>query len=161
MRIDGILLALGLGVASPAFAQEGPSAADSAAIMSAMHNWERGWAAYDPELASRDYSADADWTNAFGARRIGGDSIRLALTEVFRNPAVTAGTTNYEYHDLRFIGRDVALLRSRAIREGQRLADGSSPTRRINHLRVFARLDGSWKIVSHLIADERTPGQPR
>lgn len=161
MRLYGILLALGLGVASPAFAQEGPAAADSAAIMSAMNNWEQGWDVYDPELASRDYSDDADWTNAFGARRIGRDSIRMALTEVFRNPAVTAGNTNYEYHDLRFVGRDVALLRSRAIREGQQLADGSSPTRRINHLRVFARLEGSWKIVSHLIADERTVGQAR
>lgn len=135
--------------------------ADSAAIMSAMSNWERGWDVYDAHLASRDYSNDADWTNAFGARRIGRDSIRALLAEVFRMPPVAAGRTEYEYHALRFITPDVAVLRSRAIREGQLLADGSSPPRHINHLRVFVKRNDKWKIISHLISDERTPGQPR
>lgn len=161
MRYRQILLFLGLAVTCPAFGQERPAAADSAAILSAIANWERGWEVYDPELVSRDYSEDADWTNAFGMRRIGRQSIRAALTEVFRMPAVTAGRTEYEYHDLRFPTPDVALLRSRAIREGQLLADGSSEPRRINHLRVFVKRYGRWEIISHLIGDERTPGQPR
>lgn len=143
------------------FAQAHASSSDSATIMQAVSNWERGWEIYDAELASRDYSDDADWTNAFGMRRIGRDSIRSLLTAVFEISAVTAGVTRYEYHDLRFLSETVALLRSRAIREGQQLADGTAEVRRINHLRVFARRSGQWEIVSHLIADERTPGQAR
>lgn len=104
--------------------------------MTAMANWEQGWDVYDAELASRDYADDADWTNAFGMRAIGRDSIQGVLRRVFEMRAVTAGTTDYEYHDLRFLTPDAALLRSRAIREGQLLADGSSPPRHINHLRV-------------------------
>lgn len=60
-------------------------------------------------------------------------------------PTVMAGDTDYEYHDLRFLNPGTALLRSRAIRTG---------------LRVFVQRHGRWQIVSHLIADERTPGQP-
>jgi hypothetical protein len=45
---------------------ENASAADSAAIMSAVANWERGWEVYDPELATRDYSAEADWISGEG-----------------------------------------------------------------------------------------------
>lgn len=75
--------------------------------------------------------------------------------------AVTAGKTRHEFHDLRFLSPDIALLRSRAIREGQLLADGTAQVRRIGHLRVFMRQGGERLIVSHLIADERTPGRPR
>jgi uncharacterized protein (TIGR02246 family) len=142
-------------------AQVHGSSTDSMTIMQAVANWERGWEIYDAELASRDYSDSADWTNAFGMRRIGRDSIHATLAAVFTISAVTAGVTQYEYHDLRFLSDTVALLRSRAIREGQQLADGTAEVRRINHLRVFARPAGQWKIVSHLIGDERTPGQAR
>lgn len=78
---------------------------------------------------------------------------------MFRIQAVTAGSTEYEYHDLSFPDPDIALLRSRAIREGQLVA-GRPEVRRISHLRVFANRNGRWEIISHLIADERTPGQP-
>lgn len=145
-----------------ASSQSPATAGDSAAIMAAVNNWEQGWAARDAELAARDYSRDADWTNAFGMRRIGRDSIRAMLTQVFKLPFVMSGRTEYEYHDLRFLGPEVALLRSRAIRAGQQLPNGQvEQPRRINHLRVFARPEGNWVIVSHLIADERTPGEPR
>lgn len=161
MLIAGITIVAQVTLCQNASAQGFGTPADSSAIMAAVERWERGWEVYDPELAARDYSDDADWTNAFGMRRIGRDSIQSLLTEVFGVSAVTAGTTRYEYHDLDFLSPDIALLRSRAIREGQQLADGTAPVRRIGHLRVFRKRAGEWLIVSHLIADERTPGQPR
>jgi len=162
MKLLVPLAALLFSGTSVAGAQSSPSAADSAAILGAIANWERAWTIQDPELAARDYAADADWTNAFGARQLGRDSIEARLTQIFQLPFVTAGSTQYEYHDLRFLGRDVALVRSRSLRAGQQLADGRvQETRRINHLRVFIKRDGRWLIVSHLIGDERTPGQPR
>ncbi len=95
-------------------------------------------------------------------RRVGRDSIEALLTTVFKLPFVTAGVTTYEYHDLRLVGAGVAILRSRAVRTGQQLPDGTvEAPRRINHLRVFVRQDGRWEIVSHLIGDERTPGRAR
>lgn len=154
-------LAFHLSNCDMVLAQSSGRSADSTAIVQAIARWERGWEIYDAELAARDYSSDADWTNAFGMRRIGRDSIQALLRRVFEVPAVTAGATRYEYHDLRFLGETIAMLRSKAIREGQQLADGATEIRRINHLRVFARVDGQWTIVSHLVADERTPGQAR
>lgn len=141
---------------------ESQVATDSTAIMQAVERWERAWTMQDPVLAARDYAADADWTNAFGMRRIGRASIEVLLKEVFSLPFVMAGDTEHQYHDLRFLGEGVATVRSLALREGQQLPDGTvEPTRRTNHLRVFANRGNGWVIVSHLIGDERTPGQPR
>jgi uncharacterized protein (TIGR02246 family) len=142
-------------------AQASATGADSTAVLAAIANWERGWEAYDATLASRDYSDDADWTNAFGMRQEGRDSIRALLQTVFQVPAVNAGSTRYEFHDLRFLSANVAMVRSRATRTGQELADGTAEVRRINHLRVFRKANDRWQIVSHLISDERTPGQAR
>lgn len=161
MRLMSTLLALSM-VCTPSVYAQTASSADSAAIMGALQNWERAWEVLDPELAARDYSDDADWTNAFGMRRTGRVEIQALLTEVFALPFVTAGSTTYQYHDLTFAAHDIALLRSLALREGQQLPDGTvEETRRTNHLRVFARRNGNWLIISHLIGDERTPGQPR
>ena len=116
----------------------------------------------DAGLAAQDYSDDADWTNAFGMRRIGREEIQKLLEEVFQLPFVMAGSTRYEYHDFKYVEPATVLLRSRAIRTNQQLADGETePPRRINHLRVFSKRGERWVIVSHLIADERTPGKPR
>lgn len=148
--------------ASALHAQDSPAAADSAEILAAIANWERAWTIHDAELGAQDYAEDADWTNAFGMRRIGRDSIEALLEEVFRLPFVMAGNTEYEYHDLRMVAEDVVLLRSRAIRTGQQLPDGTvQQPRRINHLRVFVKRGGRWVISSHLVGDERTPGEPR
>lgn len=159
-------LAVGCGETRPADDGTAPavsgSKADSAAIMATIANWERAWEIRDPVLAARDYAEDVDWTNAFGMRQIGRDSLQARLAEIFELPFVMAGHTEYEYHDLRFLGPGVALIRSRSIRSGQQLPGGRvQEPRRINHLRVFVKRDGRWVIVSHLIGDERTPGQPR
>ena len=136
--------------------------ADRDAVMQALHRWEQAWVDKDAELAARDYSDDADWTNAFGMRRIGREAIQELLEEVFQLPFVMAGSTSYEYHDFIYVGPGTILLRSHAIRTNQQLPSGTTePPRRINHLRVFSKRGGRWVIISHLIADERTPGKPR
>ncbi|MEZ4376904.1 MAG: SgcJ/EcaC family oxidoreductase [Gemmatimonadales bacterium] len=161
MTTRAVFLTLLLAVPAAAAAQH-ISAGDSTAILAAVERWERGWATKEAALASQDYAADADWTNAFGMRRIGRPAIHELLTEVFTLPFVMAGDTEYEYHDLQVLSPQVVLLRSRAIRTGQQLPDGTvEEPRRTNHLRVFAKRDGGWRIVSHLIGDERTPGEPR
>lgn len=161
MRLRYLLVAIAVFLPLPLASQE-LTASDSTAILGAMERWEEGWRVKDAVLASEDYSDQADWTNAFGMRRIGKPAIRQLLSEVFELPFVMAGDTEYEYHALQALGPDIALLRSRAIRTGQQLPDGTvEEPRRTNHLRVFKKTDGAWRIVSHLIGDERTPGQPR
>lgn len=136
--------------------------ADSSAIFKTMDNWNKAWKIRDAKLAVQDYTEDADWTNAFGMRRIGKDSIQALLEQAFNLPFVMAGESEYEYHDLTFLTKDVALLRSRNIRVGQQLPDGTvTEPRKISHLRVYIKQNDKWLIASHLIGDERTPGKPR
>jgi uncharacterized protein (TIGR02246 family) len=111
---------------------------DSSAIFKTMANWNKAWETRDAKLAVQDYTEDADWTNAFGMRRVGRDSIQVLLEYVFSLPFVMAGQSNYEYHDLKFLNSDIAILRSRNIRNGQKLPNGQiEEPRRINHLRFI------------------------
>ena len=161
MRIKPLLLTL--AALSPLSVEaQAISVADSTAVFDAMERWEEAWRINDARLAAFDYSGDADFTNAFGMRRIGQAAIQQLLEEVFDLGFVMAGDTEYEYHHMTALSSDVILLRSRAIRTGQQLPDGTvEEPRRTNHLRVFGREAGVWKIVSHLIGDERTPGRAR
>ena len=56
---------------------------------------------------------------------------------------------------------DVALLRSKLVRKGQKMPDGSAMAdRHIHHLRVLERREGRWVIVSHLISQAQPKGEP-
>jgi uncharacterized protein (TIGR02246 family) len=156
------LAASSLACAPPAPDAPTLLAADSVAILGAIERWETAWQVHDPALAAQDYADDADWTNAFGMRRIGRADIEELLGEVFSLGFIMAGETEYEYHTFQVPTPDVVILRSRAIRTGQQLPDGTvEEPRRTNHLRVFQRRDEGWLIISHLIGDERTPGEVR
>jgi uncharacterized protein (TIGR02246 family) len=145
----------------PANAQLPLTTADSTQISEAPDNWGKAWRELDAELAVRAYAEDADWTNAFGTRRIGRSEIRLLLEDIFHRDCVTAGVTEYEFHDMRPVGEGVVVVRSRSARTGQLFADGTvQAPRHVNHQRVYVKRNGRWLITSHLIMDERTRGQP-
>lgn len=127
--------------------------ADSSANMQAVEHWEQGWNKADVALLTRDYADDADWTNAFGRRVQGRDSLAAQLRWVLDRANVRAGATEYVYNDLTFLTPDIALLRSEAVVEGQLRPDGAPMgDRHIHHLRVFERRSDRWVIVSHLIS---------
>ena len=143
-------------IPSCAFGGRGSRTADTTAIMDAMENWNRGWREKDVALATQDYEDQIDWTNAFGHRVQSRRELESLLREIFGYPFVMAGRSKTDYAEIRFLKPRVALVRSRNIREGQKLSDGTPlPTRYTNHLRVFEKRGGQWKIVSHLIGDER------
>ena len=55
-----------------------------------------------------------------------------------------------------FLTEDIAMLRSKLVRKGQKMADGTAMAdRHIHHLRVLRRMDGQWRIVSHLISQSQ------
>ncbi len=138
-----------------------PTAADRAVILAAIDRWDKAWQVKDAALGAQDYSDDALWVNAFGMRRTGRRAIRETLAEVFGLPFVAAGNSMTIGHDVRFIGRDVAVVASRVERRGQ-LAPGGEElgARQTSHLRVFHRRKGRWVILSHLISDARDRTAP-
>ncbi len=130
------------------------SDADRAEILETFDSWNRGWAERDAELAVSDYAENVDWTNAFGDRFVGKAAFLKGLMNIFGLDFVMSGeSTDNEFADITFIKPDVAIVRSKLVRAGQRTSDGSlMPDRHINHLRVLKKNDGEWLIVSHLIS---------
>lgn len=147
-----LLIALA-AVCAACLAPRAQTAADSTAIFQALADAERGWNTGDVALSTRHYAEDTDWTNAFGDRAVGRDSLVALLTEILSLDFVRAGRTEYVFSDLTFLSPEVALLRSQTVVRGQRQSDGVPMADRHNdHLRVFQRRDGDWVIVSHLIS---------
>jgi len=147
-------LAIILFGVTPAHAQTPEN--DQALIEQAIDRWYRAWEIEDPKLAAQDYTEDADWTNAFGMSRKGRAEIENQLTEVFAMSFVMSGQSRIVDQSVRFLGQDVALVTTSVERSGQKSPSGESiGVRHTNHLRVFTKSKGNWKIVSHLISDAR------
>lgn len=130
------------------------TAADSVAILRTLDSWNQGWEEADAERAVQAYAEDTDWTNAFGDRVVGRDSLQKTLAFIFSLDFVMAGDSGEnEFTDLTFLTPDVALLRSKLVRVGQQVRSGETmPDRHVHHLRVYERRKGEWQIVSHLIS---------
>lgn len=127
--------------------------ADRQAILKTIENYNKGWESRNVELVLTDYADSTDWTNAFGDRVRTREQLRALLTEIFSLDFVMAGKQNYTENDFNFLSNDVALLRSRNLRKGQKYSSGEPmKDRDINHLRVYQKIDGEWKIVSHMIS---------
>ncbi|GAA1393967.1 YybH family protein [Catellatospora coxensis] len=103
------------------------------------------------------YTADADWTNAFGTTRTGGAQIAAYLTELFADRHFAAGRPlGPPQADIRWVAPDVAVVKTYLEREGQQHADGSAMAVRRNFsLKVFVREPDGWKIASDMYMDAR------
>ncbi len=151
MKKPLLIVALVLLIAGVAHSQ---TAADAAAVLQTLDSWNRGWAEKDATIAVEAYSEDVDWTNAFGDRFQGRDSLEEGLKFIFGLGFVMAGDSGgNDFADVTFLTPDVALLRSKLVRTGQKMSNGEMmPDRHIHHLRVLHRRAGEWQIVSHLIS---------
>ena len=131
-----------------------PDEVDRAEVLATLDSWNRGWAEADASVAVEDYSVDADWTNAFGDRFQSREALREGLEFIFGLGFVMAGTSSEnEFSDVTFLAPDVALLRSKLVRTGQEMSNGSRMgDRHIHHRRVLEHRDGKWQIVSHLMS---------
>lgn len=132
---------------------------DRRAVEAAVENWMNAWERRDPDLAVCDYAEKTDWTNVFGVTCTSRAELRTVVADMFSQPHVMAGHDTVIGQDIRFIGADVALAKTRVERHGQLLGTGEPMgTRHTTHLRVLVRGDDGWKIVSHLISDARPEG---
>lgn len=129
---------------------------DERAILDVISHWDQGWKDFNAELASRDYSSDADWTNAFGLSRKGKAEIFEFLAKIYQHSTMRPRKSTPSKTSLRFLGPDTAVASSYRETVGQKTQSGAEyPTRKTHDLRVLVRSGGRWLIVSHLIMDEK------
>lgn len=135
---------------------------DSMQILSIIDNWNKAWQTKDYVLAAKDYSHDADFTNAFGDKRNGQKEVEALLKEVFSLPFVMAGHSETTEHRQQMLDNTTVIVHTAVIRKGQQMPDGSVlPDRQTTHMRVFQKTAGQWKIKAHLISDARDKQVPK
>jgi uncharacterized protein (TIGR02246 family) len=115
-----------------------------------------GFRERDAEMLVGIYTSDADWVNAFGSVKKGGDQIVEYLRGLFSDDNFNAGTVKTPPEtSIRVLTPDVVLVSAHLQVEGQKLVGGGEIEVRDNHsLRVLQRQgDGSWLIVSEMYND--------
>ena len=130
--------------------------ADQDAIGVTLLSLMSGFRERDAEKLVGVYTADADWVNAFGTVKRGGDAIVAYLRGLFSDDNFNAGTLKAPPEtSLRVLTPDVVLVSAHLQVEGQKLVGGGEIEVRDNHsLRVLQRQgDGSWLIVSEMYND--------
>jgi uncharacterized protein (TIGR02246 family) len=130
--------------------------ADQDAIGTTLISLMTGFRERDAERLVGVYTSDADWVNAFGTVRRGGDEIVDYLRGLFSNDNFNAGTLKAPPETaLRVLTPDVVLVSAHLQVEGQKVVGGGEIEVRDNHsLRVLQRQDdGSWLIVSEMYND--------
>ena len=136
--------------------------ADQDAIGATLISLMTGFQERDAEKLVGIYTSDADWVNAFGTVKKGGEEIVDYLRGLFADDNFNAGKLKAPPETaLRVLTPDVILVSAHLQVEGQKLVGGGEIEARDNHsLRVLQRQDdGSWLIVSEMYNDanrERT-----
>jgi ketosteroid isomerase-like protein len=121
-----------------------------------IEDWNRAWETKDYVLASKWYSSDARFTNAFGDKRNGQKDVETLLKEVFALPFVMSGKSETAEHKYQLLSNINVIVHTAVVRKGQQMPDGSVlPDRQTTHLRVFQQENKEWKIKAHLISDAR------
>jgi uncharacterized protein (TIGR02246 family) len=131
--------------------------ADEAAIGELLMTLASGFRELDASRLENMYADDADWTNAFGTSRHGREAIIAYLKELFSDPRFRAGKLiGQPQVSMRFVGDDVAVVKTYIEREGQqKVGGGELPVRRNHSLKVLVKRDGRWLILSEMYMDAR------
>jgi uncharacterized protein (TIGR02246 family) len=131
---------------------------DAAAIEHTLRTLQIAFRSRDADALRDVYTADADWTNAFGTTLSGRDAIVAYLKGLFADAHFGAGQlVGPPQVSIRPVTPDVVVAKTYAEIAGQQTADGKElPTRRNHSLKVLARQpDGRWLIVSDIYMDAR------
>lgn len=129
---------------------------DSVQILSVIEDWNQAWKSKDYALATRGYSPDARFTNAFGDKCTTQAAIQNLLKQVFSLPFVMAGDSETTEHIYQVLNEKDVIVHTAVVRKGQQMPDGSVlPDRQTTHLRVFQKAAERWEIKAHLISDAR------
>jgi uncharacterized protein (TIGR02246 family) len=130
--------------------------ADQDAIGTTLISLLTGFRERDAEKLVGIYTSDADWVNAFGTVKKGGDEIVEYLRGLFSDDNFNAGTVKAPPEtSMRVLTPEVVLVSAHLQVEGQKLVGGGEIEVRDNHsLRVLHRqANGSWLIASEMYND--------
>ena len=125
--------------------------ADQDAIGVTLISLLTGFRERDADKLVGIYTSDADWVNAFGSVKKGGDEIVEYLRGLFSDDNFNAGTLKAPPEtSVKVLTPEVVLVSAHLQVEGQKLVGGGEIEVRDNHsLRVLHRqADGSWLIAS-------------
>jgi uncharacterized protein (TIGR02246 family) len=138
--------------------------ADQGAIGATLISLMAGFRERDAEMLVGIYTSDADWVNAFGSVKKGGDQIVEYLRGLFSDDNFNAGTVKAPPEtSIRVLTPDVVLVSAHLQVEGQKLVGGGEIEVRDNHsLRVLQRQgDGSClKCITTPIGKRRMKASP-
>jgi uncharacterized protein (TIGR02246 family) len=130
--------------------------ADQDAIGATLISLLTGFRERDAEKLVDVYSTDADWVNAFGTVKKGGEEIVTYLRGLFADANFNAGELKAPPETaLRVLTPEVVLVSAHLQVQGQKLVGGGEIEVRDNFsLRVLQRRgDGKWLIVSEMYND--------
>jgi uncharacterized protein (TIGR02246 family) len=130
--------------------------ADQDAIGATLISLLTGFRERDAGQLVAIYSADADWVNAFGTVKKGGEEIVAYLRGLFSDANFNAGELKAPPETaLRVLTPEVVLVSAHLQVQGQKLVGGGEIEVRDNFsLRVLQRQsDGKWLIVSEMYND--------
>jgi uncharacterized protein (TIGR02246 family) len=130
--------------------------ADQDAIATTLISLMAGFRERDADKLVGIYSIDADWVNAFGTVKKGGQEIVEYLRGLFSDDNFNAGQLKSPPETaLRVLTPEVVLVSAHLQVEGQKLVDGGEIEVRDNFsLRVLQRQDdGAWLIISEMYND--------
>src|ERR1700677_616243 len=130
--------------------------ADQDAIAATLISLLTGFRERDAEKLVGIYTSDADWVNAFGSVKKGGDEIVEYLRGLFSDDNFNAGALKAPPEtSVKVLTAEVVLVSAHLQVEGQKLLGGGEIEVRDNHsLRVLHRQkDGSWLIASEMYND--------
>lgn len=131
------------------------SKSDSTEIAAKIDDWNTGWKVKDYKLATKWYSDNAEFTNAFGHSKTGKSEIETFMKEVFALPFVMAGDSRVTKQKFIQLDDRIVLVITSIERSGQKTPDDKElGIRQTTHQRIF-RKDKEWLIVGHLISDAR------
>lgn len=136
--------------------------ADVAAIEQVVLSGTMGWMEYDVERATKEYSDDAYFFNAFGRERTGREAIKELIGGVLDSPGYRAGKkTPVEIRSIRFLRPDIAIVHTYWETMGQLNRDGTTLGPRRSHtFRTMVKRDSHWQTDSFIVSDERDRGAP-
>ena len=129
---------------------------DQDAIGATLISLLTGFRERDAEKLVDVYSIDADWVNAFGTVKKGGEEIVAYLRGLFADANFNAGELKAPPETaLRVLTPEVVLVSAHLQVQGQKLVGGGEIEVRDNFsLRVLQRQDdGKWVIVSEMYND--------
>lgn len=118
----------------------------------------KAWAARNAEEATKNYTDDIYWINAFGIVKRGKDESQNFITKIFKKASFLAGKPDKEdvVSDIRLLSNDIAWAHSYGESSGQLTDSGQLMAKRKTHIfYILSKVNNNWLIKFFQVMDEK------